>query len=76
MPETPGVIDLADVRRRADERDAAAREVREEAERKEAQQRFVKWDAAMNRAFKGILSRPERHAALQRALDRQDRQHD
>lgn len=72
MPETPGVIDLADVRRRADERDAAAKAAREAAETKESQERFAAWDAAMGRAFKGIMPTPVRHAFLQRAVDRQD----
>lgn len=74
MPDIPGVIDLADVRRRADERDAAEKELIEEARLKASQEHFARFDAAMNRAFKGIVSRPERHAGMRRALARQDRQ--
>jgi hypothetical protein len=71
MAKTPGVIDLGDVRRRADERDAATKAIQEEAERKASQERFAVWDKAMRRAFKGIMPSPQRHAALQRAVDRQ-----
>lgn len=72
MPKTPGVIDLADVRRRADERDAAEKAAAEAASLKESQERFASFDAAMGRAFKGIMPTPVRHAFLQRAVDRLD----
>lgn len=29
-----------------------------------------RWDEAMNRAFKGIVSRPQRHLFLEKALKR------
>ncbi len=65
-----GVPDLADMKRRADERDAIAAAT-DEAERQEALEQLAqRWDRAMTRAFKGICPRPERLAALRRAEQR------
>lgn len=57
--------------------DAAARLEREriqrEAEAEQAAlQRVAEWDRAMQRAFKGIVPRPQRHAQMMRALDRHE----
>lgn len=49
-------IDLADVRKRADERDAE----KEAQERAERVTKAVAWVRAMNRAFKGISGAPSR----------------
>lgn len=62
----PGVIDLAEMKQRANERDAAAAKVAEERAYEDALRIAVKWDRAMRRAFKGILPRPEAHRFLAR----------
>lgn len=61
----PGVIDLAELKNRADARDAAA----DQAAAAEATRHAIAWDKAMRRAFKGILPRPEAHRFLLRARD-------
>lgn len=66
----PNVIDLADVKRRADERDAITRAAVETKASKDSEERFKQWDAAMQRAFKGIVPRPERHKLMYRALNK------
>lgn len=57
--------------------DAAARLERERLEREaaaeaEARLRVERWDRAMQRTFKGIVSRPQRHAQMMRALKIQE----
>jgi hypothetical protein len=58
--------DLAEVARTAD-----AKRVEDE-QRQQAMLRVVakRWDDAMNRLFKGIQSRPSRHAMMRRADER------
>ncbi len=59
-------VDLSDIRNRADERDAAEARMEQASNEAYAQE----WDAAMTRAFKGIMPTPERRAALLRRLRR------
>lgn len=66
----PNVIDLADVKRRADERDAAEQLAAATQAEHASEERFKEWDAAMQRAFKGIVPRPQRHLLIFRALER------
>ncbi len=70
IPSDEGVVDLGEVRRRADERDAleaaAAKQVEDEA----TMLRAYRWDRDMKRAFKGILPAPERRKAMLRAARR------
>ena len=61
-----GVLDLGKLREQADARDAALKDIEEQRALTEAKQVAVEWDAKMNRAFKGIVSRPQRHALLRR----------
>jgi hypothetical protein len=62
-----GVIDLGSV---ADRQRAA--EAFDQAKLDEAAAaNFVAWEKGMQRAFKGIMPRPERMRGLKRALDRQ-----
>jgi hypothetical protein len=64
-----GAIDLADVKRRADERDAALAEVQRKQDDQQLLAAASSWDKSMTRAFKGILSAPERRRFLQRAVN-------
>lgn len=59
----PGVIDLAELKLRADERESALEQIAADRAAVEA----VKWDRAMRRTFKGIFPRREAHAFLRRA---------
>lgn len=57
----------------AQEVNKKAAEQRAEAE---ALNRVAAWDRAMQRAFKGIMPRPTRHAFLRRAADRMEADRD
>lgn len=66
------VIDLGDVKKRADERDALAKEQAEQARIADAQQRAAIWDRRMRNAFKGIVPRPRARKQLERAMEVMD----
>lgn len=51
---------------------ALQRQVEQNRAAEAALQRVAAWDRAMQRAFKGIMPRPVRHAFLQRAAKRQE----
>lgn len=67
------MLDLADMKRRADERDAAAEALAVTQAKQKSEEDFKAFDSAMQRAFKGIVSRPERHRLMLRALQRSDK---
>lgn len=56
-------VDLSDDARRRE----AVRAAEQEAAQAAAMEQVARWDRAMNRAFKGIVSRPQRHRMLMRA---------
>lgn len=66
-------VDLREVKKNADERDAAEAQARAAAERERLQEEAVAWDRAMNRAFKGIAPRNERRANLMRRVRAEER---
>jgi hypothetical protein len=59
-------VDLSKVAKAAE----AHRKVEERAAFNAAMVQVAKWDDAMNRAFKGIISRPERHRRMRIAAER------
>lgn len=72
IPNNSGAVDLGEIKRRADERDAKAAAEQKKADFLAAQVRVVQWDRAMTRAFKGIFTAPERRRALARAYTRSE----
>ena len=73
-PEIPqaGAVDLSEMAR-VREANAKLAEAAEESQEAEAAERRVRaWDRAMQRAFKGILPRPQRHYLLGVALERHE----
>jgi hypothetical protein len=70
IPGDAGVVDLGEIKRRADERDALEVAARVEREREQAIARIVSKDRAMQRAFKGIVTRRERRRLIARSLTR------
>jgi hypothetical protein len=55
-----------------EQKDAAIQAAREQQASVTAQAAMLTWDRAMNRAFKGIVSRPKRRANLIKSLERLD----
>ena len=72
IPNADQAVDLGEIKRRADERDALEAAAQREAAARELEVRMQSWDRAMTRAFKGIMPAPARRAALMRAIERQD----
>jgi sulfite reductase beta subunit-like hemoprotein len=70
MPAVDLSIVAADAKREA-ERDTAIEQVRQEQQMLQLTAQAREWDRAMNRAFKGIMPRPTRHAMMKRAADRE-----
>lgn len=62
------VVDLGEIKERADKRDKALAEVAEAQQRERILETARTWDAAMTRAFKGIMPAPTRRAMLSRAV--------
>lgn len=63
-----GAVDLADNAERQRRLDEVKAEIAERERMAYIQMRAATWDRAMQRAFKGIVARPIRHRALQRAI--------
>lgn len=61
-------VDL-DATKRANE---AAALVRQQAAQAAAEERVLKWERKMQRAFKGIMARPVRRRFLHAAMERDD----
>lgn len=70
-PEPKGV-DLGDLKARADAADRLKRQAADSAAEQAALEHVAEWDKAMQRAFKGIVSRPQRHKLLTQASERTD----
>lgn len=62
----PNVVDLADVKRAADERDAQVAQLAQAAHQEAIQTQAIAWHRAMRRTFKGIYRDSERLRALRR----------
>lgn len=61
-------VDLGQARERSIEADAT----KALAAQRKAEQQIVVWDRAMQRAFKGIVARPQRRRMLEKAVARVD----
>ncbi len=64
------VPDLAEIKKRADERGALEKVAADKAVEEALEKAAQRWDAAMTRAFMGICPAPERRKALERAAAR------
>lgn len=72
IPNAEHAIDLGEIKRRADERDALEAAAKREEAARELEARAKSWDRAMTRAFKGIMPAPERRRVLIRAIEREE----
>ena len=70
IPNAEGVVDLGEIKQRADERDKLAAAAAEEQAKNALLAQIVSKDRAMTRAFKGILTTPERRVMQARAYAR------
>lgn len=68
----PSAVDLDRHMQAKKTQDAAMHEATERAAMDAAMTQVQQWDQAMNRAFKGIISRPTRHRMMQRAAERHE----
>lgn len=57
-------VDLKPAQNAEPSREEAVEQARQELAMRAAVEQVQRWDRAMNRAFKGIVSRPKRHKML------------